>query len=302
MTTRSIVGSCLLGLWATANASAQVVVLSPPIPVLIPEPIPVVVGPPPAVAVPAGTAPAGTAPKADSTQSNYPASTEAQSQRPLGPRVVHERHYLSPTMNVSNYMASKSSQQYGPETVLVVRDYFVTDEPPPKASTTPPPVGSAEDRRSTAPKNSTDAEMDRMLGTQSDRKETSTGVKAPDPSAADNGQRKTGEPGRINYPPNDEFIGPPRPPAEPLAVENATRVSVASRNGGTPMAEMELNFVDLAGKHNDVKGRTDGKGEFRARLAPSRWQVFLVVGENERKSLGVILVKPSAGEPFKLQF
>jgi len=143
--------------------------------------------------------------------------------------------------------------------------------------------------------------MDKMLGTQPERKETSSGVKPPDPSAADNGQRKTGESSRINYPPNDEFIGPPRPP-ESLAGETATSVSVASRNGGTPMAEMELNFVDLAGKHADVKGRTDGKGEFQARLAPSRWQVFLVVGENERKSLGVVLVKPTPGEPFKLQF
>jgi hypothetical protein len=298
MTTRSLVGSCLLGLSASATAAAQVVVLSPPIPVVIAEPVPIVVGPPPAVAVP-GAAPQ----KTDSAQSNYPASSEGQSQRPLGPRVVHERHYLSPTMNVSNYMASKTAQQYGPETVLVVRDYFITDEPPPK-STTPPPVGAAEDQKtksSTAPRNSTDAEMDRMLG--ADRKESPTGVKAPDPSAADNGQRKTGASGgRINYPPNEEFIGPPAPPAEPLATDAATGVSVVSRNGGTPMAEMELNFVDLASKHNDVKGRTDGKGEFQARLAPSRWQVFLVVGENERKSLGVILVKPTAGEPFKLQF
>jgi hypothetical protein len=295
MTTRSFVGSCLLGLWATANAPAQVVVFSPPIPIFVPEPVPVVVGPPPAVAVPPGPAT-----KTDAGRSNYPTSTDAETQRRPGPRVVHERHYLSPTMNVSNYMASKSSQQYGPETVLVVRDYFITDEPPPKSTTTPPPVGAAEDRRSTAPKNSTDAEMDRMLGAE--RKETSTGVKAPDPSAADNGQRKTGDSGRINYPPNDEFIGPPAPPAEPLAAQTATSVSVASRNGGTPMAEMELNFVDLVGKYNDVKGRTDGKGEFQARLAPSRWQVFMVVGENERKSLGVILVKPTPGEPFKLQF
>ena len=210
-------------------------------------------------------------------------------------------------MNVSNYMASKSGQQYGPETVLVVRDYFITEEPPPRPTTTPPPVGAADDRKTSAPRNSSDAEMDRMLG--SERKEPPSGVRTPDPSAADNGQRKSdgsgGTSNRINYPPGEEFIGPPAPPtqgAEPLATDAATNVSVSSRNGGTPMAEMELNFVDLAGKHIDVKGRTDGKGEFQARLAPSRWQVFLVVGENERKSLGVILVKPTPGEPFKLQF
>jgi len=295
MATRGLVGSCLLSLFATGIAAAQVVIVPPPIPVFVPELVPVVVGPPPATAVvgapPAAAVPTGEVRPPSNDQRNYP----PKDARPLGPRVVHERHYLSPTTNVSNYMATKSGQTYEPGTMLVVRDFYITDEPAAKKS--PPPVGSVEDSKTgveSPPKNSTDAQFDKMLGGKS-------GVAVPNPSAADNGSRNGGT-GRTNYPPgNEEFIGPPVPP-ERLAADAVTSVVVASKNGGTPMAEMGVEFVDLAGEHPDVKGRTNGKGQFDARLAPSRWQVFLVVGDNERKSLGVILVKPTPGEPFKLQF
>src|SRR4051812_34556709 len=180
MATRGLVGSCLLSLWATGNAAAQVVVLSPPIPVFVPEPIPVVVGPPPTVGpLPTVAPPTGAEPKAGPSQSNYPPATEAQQQRQLGPRVIHERHYLSPTMNLSNYMASKSGQNYDAGTMLVIRDYYITDEPAPKKA--PPPVGSAEETKATdaqPPKNSSDAQFDGMLGDKNP-----SGLKVPNPAA-----------------------------------------------------------------------------------------------------------------------
>jgi len=292
MATRGLVGSCLLSLFATGIAAAQVVIVPPPVPVFVPDSVPVVVGPPSVTAVPTADA------RPTTDQRNYPPKDAL----PLGPRVIHERHYLSSSTNVSNYMASKSGQTYGPETMVVIRDFYITDEPAAKRSP-PPPVGSTEDSKSSTsspPKNSTDAQFGGILGDKG-----APGVKVPNPADADKRNGNGGSsPTNRNYPPSDpdEKYGPP-PPTELLAAEGtATSIHVASKNGGTPMAEMELNFVDLLGKHTDVKGRTDGKGQFDVKLAPSRWQVFLVVGENERRSLGVILVKPTPGDPFKLQF
>jgi hypothetical protein len=313
MATRCLFGSCLLSLTATGVAVAQVVVLSPPIPVLFPAPVPVVIAPP-SVAVPAAEGQAQPPPRA-TEQRNYPAGEQVQQpERRFHPSIVHERHYLSPNMNVSNYLSAKPEPTYGPETRVVIRDFYITDEPPKSSGTgfPPPPVGTADDQKSTksspesgAPRNSTAAALDGMLN----RADKSAGVNVPHPSAADNGNRgntTTGEGDRrANYPASEsETYGPPAPPtlSERTVADGATRVVVASRNGGTPMAEMELNFVDLAGKHQDVKGRTDGKGQFQANLPQSRWQVFMVVGDDERRSLGVILVKPTPGEPFKLQF
>jgi hypothetical protein len=289
MTTRGVLGAYVLSLGFGATAFGQIVIYPDFVPVWIPSPVVVELVP-----VVAGQAPTG-APQAGGEARHYPPQ---QSQKPTPQRVVHERHYLSANQNVSNYLAAKPAQEYGPETTLIIRDYFITDEPVRAPRTTPGPVGNADDGMKAvpndrAPRNSTGPEF------PDDKSSKSGTVTAPNPSAADpNGRR---EPlSERNYPPSDEKLGPPAPPG--LLGPEPTSVVVASRNGGTPMAEMELNFVDLAGTNNDVKGRTDGKGEYQAKLAPSRWQVFLVIGENERKSLGVILVKPTPGEPFKLQF
>jgi len=294
MATRSLVGSCLVTLAAAGAAAAQVVILGPP--VIIPAPVPVVVAPP---VVETETPPPQhvTAEKPSTDARQYPPGADAQPQRTPGPAIIHERHYLSPSMNVSHYLSTQPAPTYGPETRVVIRDFYITDEPPKKAATSsPPPVGTTDEKSSersseaTTPKNSTDTALNDLL--DKPKAGASSPVKVPPPGPAEaNGKTSS----------NRSEYGPPAP-ANLLDAEVATMVTLASRNGGTPMADMELDFVDLTGKHPDAKGRTDGKGELQARLAPSRWQVYVVFGDNERRSLGVILVKPTAGDPFKLQF
>lgn len=277
-----------LFLACSGPASAQVVFLSDVLPYWAPfivEPAPILIQPQPVAAPPA---------QQQGEVRQYPPAV----QRPQTQRVIHERHYLKANQNVSNYLSAKPAPDYGPETTLVIREFFIDDEPAKKnEAVTPPPVGNKDDgmkpvRNDGAPKNSSDA-----TGFPDDK--GSTGVTPPNPAAADpNGRRNAPPLGESNDQPSREFYGPPAPPRP--SDSNASFV-VASR-GGTPMADMELNFVDLAGTNTDVKGRTDGKGEFKTNLPPSRWQVYLVFGNNERKSLGVILVKPTPGEPFKLQF
>jgi hypothetical protein len=284
-----------LFLACSGPASAQVVFLSDVLPYWAPfvvEPAPILHQPLP-VALPQPVAAVPAQQQGEVRQ--YPPAA----QRPQTQRVIHERHYLKPSQNVSNYLSAKPAQDYGPETMLVIREFFIDDEPVKKSeAVTPPPVGNKDDgmkavRNDGAPKNSSDA------GGFPDDK-ASTGVTAPNPAAADpNGRRSPPPPlGESNDPANREFYGPPAPPRP----SDSNAAFVVSSRGGTPMADMELNFVDLAGTNTDVKGRTDGKGEFKTNLPPSRWQVYLVFGDNERKSLGVILVKPTPGEPFKLQF
>jgi len=302
MATRSLVGSCLFGLLAAGTAAAQVVLLSPPMPVLIPAPLPVLVEAPPPVEMGAPPPTTAAQPKPDD-QRHYPPATQTERPRRTSPAIIHERHYLSPNMNVSHYLSTQPAPTYGPETMVVIRDFYITDEPPKKGDSPPPPVGAADDKSKApvvpAPRNSAGGDPGEVL---SGNRPNPSGVNVPNPSAADN-PRNNGNSGgsatKGNYPPGGGEIGPPAPPN---LLDPETTVTLASRNGGTPMADLELNFVDLAGKHADVKSRTDGKGQLQMRLAPTRWQVYAVVGDNERRSLGIILVKPTPGEPFKLQF
>jgi hypothetical protein len=237
----------------------------------------------------------------------------------LRPRIVHERHYIPKDTSISQYLSAQPQQDYGADVAVVIRDfYFVerTKQTTEGLENQNPPKGSTE--------NNPLKDVVKRLDGEEPPSGKKNGLAVPDPSQADkpvdgpksSTQTREREPsespsqyGPKEAPKKTEVPGTPDPNKnkaenlEALATRwESVSGSVVSSRGGTALAELRLDFVNIEGRHNDSNVKTDSKGRFDVKLEVGKWQAFVQFDDGTRRPLGVVEVKPNSNEPVTFKF